>query len=87
MSYVYVEAYDDLSEEQKTDTESVEYWSAKLNERAAELGLDRMVKGVLPAYPGESVQWVYESDEGSLVDLGWSVERADEKLKEMAAAS
>ena len=74
--------YEDNTVEPEPNTP--EFWVKALNDRAEEFGLDRSVKAVLPRYPGDSFIWVYESDQGDLTELGWSIENADTQLKSLA---
>lgn len=76
--------YEDDSVEPEPNTP--EFWVKALNDRAEELGLDRNVRAIIPEHPGDYFNWVYEDDEGELQELGWNVESADARLKEMASA-
>lgn len=63
----------------------LEYWTNTLNDRAAELGLERSVRPVQPEEgEGYAVHWVFESGD-TLVQLGWNVEEAERGLRMMAA--
>jgi hypothetical protein len=62
----------------------LEYWTGVLNERAAELGLEKTVRPVQPGEgEGYAIHWVYESGD-TLVELGWSVEEAERALHMVA---
>jgi hypothetical protein len=60
-----------------------EFWLNFLNERAAELGLERVVKMITP--PGQigASTWAYEAKDGHLIDLGWNVEQAEATLRSL----
>jgi len=62
-----------------------EFWTEFLNDRAAELGLEKNVKMVKPR-EGEiiALSWVYEMPDGMLVELGWNIESAELALRGMA---
>lgn len=62
----------------------LEYWTDVLNDRAAELGLERAVRPVQPSDgEGFAIHWVYESGD-ILVELGWNVEDAERGLRAIA---
>ncbi len=63
-----------------------EFWKTFLNDRAAELGLDKSVKMVKGREIAEVTTWAYEVGDGSLVDLGWDVESAEASLRDLAGA-
>lgn len=68
----------------KDDKEALDEFTELLNNRAEELGLDKNVKPIIPEQIS-SVTWVFEKDDGELVDLGWSVETAYERLSQLKA--
>lgn len=63
-----------------------EFWLNFLNDRAAELGLERAVKMIKSREVGEVVTWAFELQDGSMVDLGWNVETAEATLRALAGA-
>lgn len=62
------------------------YWLNFLNDRAAELGLEKNVKMVKPPDGVvRAIEWVYQdSSDGQMIDLGYSVEAAETALRALA---
>lgn len=61
------------------------YWLKFLNDRAVELGLEANVKMVKPPEGRvQAIEWVYQdSNDGQMIDLGYSVEAAEMALRAM----
>lgn len=62
------------------------YWLNFLNDRAVELGLEKNVKLVKPPDGVvRAIEWVYQdSNDGQMIDLGYSVEAAETALRALA---
>ena len=61
-----------------------EFWKEQLNNRAAELGLERNVEIVQDPTYVSAVSWVYRKGDGELIALGYNVEEAEMTLRSMA---
>jgi hypothetical protein len=69
------------------DKDNLDFWKDFLNNRAGELGLDKNIKVVKSLEDAVGpMTWVYEQENGDLIDLGWSVEQAEAGLRELAGA-